>query len=55
MKLISLTLPTLSTRLLVRLERRRAPLSECVADAAWREGTRRWRSGRRTHHHFTTI
>jgi hypothetical protein len=55
MKLISLTLRTLSTRLLVRFERRRAPPSERVANAAWCERTRRWRSGQRTHHHFSPI
>jgi len=46
------TLRALPTRLLVWLERRRAPLGERVADIASREGIRRWRSGRRVHGHF---
>jgi hypothetical protein len=49
MQLIFRALPS---RLLVWLERRRAPLGERVATLAWHEGTRRWRNGRRRHDHF---
>jgi hypothetical protein len=52
MTLIEVTLRALPTRLLVWLERRRAPLGERTADIARREGTRRPRSGRRVHDHF---
>jgi hypothetical protein len=52
MVLIALTLRPLPNRLLVWLGRRRAPLGECVADAAWREEIRRCRSGRPVHDHF---
>jgi hypothetical protein len=51
LKPTALTVRALPTSLLVRLECR-APLGERVADVAWREGTRRWKSGRRVHDHF---
>ncbi len=50
--LLDLTVRAAPTPLLVWLERRRAPLGQRLADLAWREGVRRWRSGRRTHDHF---
>ena len=51
------TLPELVVRaaptgLLVWLARRRALLGERLADRAWREGVRRWHTGRRAHSHF---
>ena len=52
MNLIAVTVRALPTWLLVWLERRRAPLGERVADIAWHEGARRWRTGRRAHDHF---
>ena len=52
MKLIGLTSRALPTRL---LERRRAALGERVADVAWREGLRRWKSGRRARDHFVAF
>lgn len=50
--LLDMTVRAAPTPLLVWLERRRAPLGQRLADRAWREGVRRWRSGRRAHDHF---
>jgi hypothetical protein len=52
MKLIALTLRTLSNRNSCGSSAG-APLSDCVANAPWCEGTRRWRSGQQTHHQFS--
>jgi hypothetical protein len=53
--LLDITMRAAPTALLVWLERRRAPLGERLPDQAWREGVRRWRSGRRSHDHFVPL
>ena len=52
MTLADLTVRAAPTRLLVWLERPRAPLGDRLAKLAWREGMRRWHNGRRAHDHF---
>ena len=49
---VGLTLRVAPDGLLVWLDQRRAPLGKRVARFAWREGMRRWRSGRRTRDEF---
>lgn len=49
---VGLTLRVAPDGLLVWLDQLRAPLGKRVGALAWREGMRRWRSGRRTRDEF---